>query len=77
MIYKCIEYYDCDGILPFEKGFEYNFEYDKDKKYYLYTVLDENGQKSFNLILYDLEIQKYFSIFEIRQRKLNELLYGK
>ncbi len=76
MIYKCTVYYDCDGILPFEEGLEYDFEYDKDKNYYIHTVLDENAQKSFYLILYEWEIQKYFSIFEIRQRKLNELIYG-
>ena len=76
MIYKCIEYYDCDGILPFEEGLEYNIEYDKDKNYYLYNVPDENGHRSFNLVLYELEMSKYFSIFEIRQRKINQLIYG-
>lgn len=74
MVYKCIKYYDCDGILSFEEGLEYNIEYDKDNNYYLYNVPIETG--SFNIVLNELEIQKYFSIFEIRQRKINQLIYG-
>ena len=76
MVYKCIKDFECDGLFLFTSGIEYKLEYDKDNNYYLYNDKKKNGQKSFNLILYELEIHKYFSIFEIRQRKINQLIYG-